>query len=238
MRLDRYLDQRIAGLAAIAAGIALVAQADLLAIDEAGRDHHIQLLAVGHGQAALAAARRIEKTDLEIEMAVGTALRLAGTGPRAPGTGTGSGTRAGLAAAGTAHMAEDLVEDVFGTTGAKAAGAEIEIRLAVGARCRIGAAALAAGTEAARPRLAGGIDLAAVELCAFVGIADDAIGRRDFLEAFGRLVVAGIAVGMQFLGQLAIGLAHVFLGGAPGHTQHLVGVTHGKNRSHTCRMGP
>src|SRR3546814_8296177 len=78
-----------------------------------------------------------------------------------------------------------------------------------------------------------GIDLAAVEFAALVGIAEDIVGGGDFLEAVGRRVIARIAVGMQFLGQLAIGLAHVFMTRAASSDERRLGnecVSTGRSR--------
>jgi hypothetical protein len=52
------------------------------------------------------------------------------------------------------------------------------------------------------PLGSGCVDLAAIETRPFVGIAEDGVGRRNALEPFFRLAVAGIEVGMKLLRQL------------------------------------
>ncbi len=86
-------------------------------------------------------------------------------------------------------------------------------------------AAARVGAMEAAPRLAGGVDLAAVELLALLGIADDLVGRRHLLEALLRRGAIGrIEVGMQLLGELAIGAADVVLARSARHAQNHVGI--------------
>ena len=65
-----------------------------------------------------------------------------------------------------------------------------------------------------RPLLAARVDLAAVVAPALLLIADDVIGGGDLLELLLGRLVARIEVGVQLLGELAIGLGDV--GGAGG----------------------
>ena len=72
--------------------------------------------------------------------------------------------------------------------------------------------------------IAGGIaihvDLAPIKTGAFVGIGEQVIGVGDFREPLPRLGVILIAIGMQLLGQLAIGGLDVLLACAAGHAQN------------------
>ena len=88
------------------------------------------------------------------------------------------------------------------------------------------AARLVAIETARRHLLARAVDFARVEAPALLGIGEDVVGLPDFLElGFGRLV-AGIEVGMVFLGELAERLADVVLGGGPRHAQDGIGIGH------------
>lgn len=71
---------------------------------------------------------------------------------------------------------------------------------------------------ALRPLGTRGIDLAAVEAGAFLGIAENVVGRADVLEPFFGFLVTGIQIGMMLLGELAIGLLDFFLRGVLAHT--------------------
>jgi len=72
------------------------------------------------------------------------------------------------------------------------------------------------------PLGSGCVDLAAIETRPFVGIAEDGVGRRNALEPFFRLAVAGIEVGMKLLRQLAVRRADFFLAGVRLHAQDFV----------------
>ena len=82
------------------------------------------------------------------------------------------------------------------------------------------------GAMEAAPGLARGIDLAAVVLLALLRVADDLVGARHLLEALlrGDLRVSGVQVGMQLLGQLAIGAANVVFARVARHTQNHIGI--------------
>ena len=87
------------------------------------------------------------------------------------------------------------------------------------------AAGLVAIEAARRHFLAGGVDLAGVEAAALLGIRQDVVGLRDFLElGLGRLV-AGIEVGMVLLGELAERLADVVVRGGPGYAKDGIGIS-------------
>ena len=65
--------------------------------------------------------------------------------------------------------------------------------------------------EALEARLALGVDLAAVECLALVGIADDLVGGVELGKTRGRLRVVLVGVRMQFLRKPAIGALDVAL---------------------------
>src|SRR4029079_17538753 len=57
---------------------------------------------------------------------------------------------------------------------------------------------------------------------AFLVIAEDGVGLGGFLESLGGRLVPGIAIGMMFHRQAAIGFLDLILGGAFADTQHFV----------------
>src|SRR3546814_11187897 len=119
-------------------------------------------------------------------MAIGTSHRLV----RPPRPGAEADT--GRAAAGAPHMTEDLVEDVF--RAARPFEAEVA---ATGSRTgpvRAATRAIGPATEAAGPRLAPGIDPAAAELAALVGIAEYIVVGGYSLQTMSRrhaLMISG-----------------------------------------------
>src|SRR4051812_13039071 len=80
--------------------------------------------------------------------------------------------------------------------------------------------------KALEPRLAFGINLAAVELLALVRVADDFVGAVQLGELRRRLWVLLVRIRVQLLRKLAISLLDVFLACAFRHPQHLIGVAH------------
>ena len=77
-----------------------------------------------------------------------------------------------------------------------------------------------------RPLGARRVDLAGIELFAFVFIAQQVVGGRDLLElVFGGLV-AGIEIRVQLLRQLAIGAANIGGGGRRGDAENFVRIPH------------
>ena len=202
MRPDRDLDQRIAGTALAHAGIALAFQPEHLAVGDAWRDGDVERAAVRQRDARLGAVHRVEEIDVEPILRVLPAHREA---PPAS------------AAAHAAPLAEQIAEQI-------AERADILV-----ARGRaIARALLAAGIFAViallRPLLAARVDLAAVVAPALLLIADDVVGGGDLLELLLGRLVARIEVGVQLLGELAIGLGDV--GGAGGlrHAKYGIGI--------------
>ena len=131
-----------------------------------------------------------------------------------------------IAAAAAEQAFEDIAEvDPFGTAAEAAhalAGAEPALAGAKPAR------AAAAPAEAERHRrIPVDIDLAAIESGALVLVGQQVIGLGHLGETLGRLGVPRIAIGVQFLGELAIGALDVLLGRAARNAQDRVGIGHG-----------
>ena len=73
---------------------------------------------------------------------------------------------------------------------------------------------------------AGGVDLAAVEAGALVGIGQKGVGGADRLEARLGLRLVRVGVGVPALGEAAIRLADVVRRGGAGNAQNLVRIVH------------
>ncbi len=74
--------------------------------------------------------------------------------------------------------------------------------------------------------LTAGIDLAAVESLALLRISHNAIGLGDLFETLLDVRVARVQVGMEFLGQLAVGGLDVVRAGGLRNSQNLIRVRH------------
>ena len=114
----------------------------------------------------------------------------------------------------------------------EAVGAEAEVfeMGAAGALPETAAAGLrAVAFVALKARLALGVDLAAVEGLALGVVADDLVGGGDLGKARGRLRIVLVGVGVQFLGELAVGAFDLALAGTLRYPQDLVGVAHPVN---------
>ena len=108
--------------------------------------------------------------------------------------------------------------------------AELE-GLAIGpAKAALRSAAIAAARPAAEAeghfRIALLVDLAPVILGAFVLVRQDVIGAGDLGEALGRLGIVLVLVGVQLLGELAIGLLDLGLARAPRDVQLGIEIGH------------
>ncbi len=187
MGLHADLDQRVAGSPLADARIALALEPEHLAVSNPGRNGDVERAPIGQRKARLGAVHRIEKIDVEAIMRI---LPAHGEAPPA-----GASPR-------PSPLAEQIAEQI-------AEGADI-----LEARGRaIARALLAAGIFAVitllRRFLAGCVDLAAVVAPALLLVADDAVGGRDLLELLLGRLVARIEVGVQLLGELAIGLGDV-----------------------------
>src|SRR6185437_12278188 len=80
-----------------------------------------------------------------------------------------------------------------------------------------------------------GVDLAAVEAPAFVGVAKQIVGAGDFLEFLLRGLVAGIEIGVQLLGQIAKRLLDLGRGGGRLYPEDFIRTFHS---SHPRRSAP
>src|ERR1700730_2089206 len=97
---------------------------------------------------------------------------------------------------------------------------EIDVRAA--APIALGAEAF----EAAKLRLALGVDLATVERFALIFLAENLIGRVDLGKALGRLGVVLVGVGVQLLGELAKRALDRRRIRVLFYPQHFIGVAH------------
>ena len=182
MRADANLDHGIAGLAAADAWAALAFEPQRLAVGDARRNRQIERGAVRHGHALLGAEHRLQEFHLQGVTGILALQAEAGT------------LRAARAARG-----EEVGEDI----------AEAEIRArsvastAASATPRPSAPRTAGLAFIAALRIAIGVDLAAVELPALFGVAEDLVGTGYLLEALRRSLVAGPHIRMQLLGELA-----------------------------------
>ena len=182
------------------AGRALALQAQHLPVRYALGDREVEHPAVRHGHPLLGARGGFQEVDLQRVAHVAAAR---GEGP----------VRLSPARAPPEEVGEDVAEAEV-VAGPAAAGAPAE---------RPGSARVRALEAAAG--LAVGVDLAAVVLLALHRIADDVVGGGDLLEPLlGGGLVDRIEIGMQLLGQLAIGAANLFVRRVARHAQHLVGV--------------
>src|SRR5262249_7768609 len=163
-RLDTDLDIGVARRAALRAGHALALQPERLAIGGALGDVDVERLAIRQVDPLLAAARRDQERYPQ-RIGDGQPAHVVPVLP-AP---------IGKAAAHAAPLAEHLGEDAahvdegFVRTGALVLGAAE-------------AAALVAIEAARRHFLARRVDLAGVEATALLGVGQDVVGLRDFLE--------------------------------------------------------
>ena len=82
----------------------------------------------------------------------------------------------------------------------------------------------AASAETAKLLAAVRIDLAAVKFCPLLGVAQQVEGRTDTLEPLFGGRIAGVLVGVQFLGQLVERLAHLRLARRAPYAQFLIGI--------------
>src|SRR5262244_1495251 len=99
-----------------------------------------------------------------------------------------------------------------------------ELRTAASAATKL--ASRTEALEAAEPRLAVGIDLAAIISPALIFLAQDLVGRIELGKALSRLGIVLVGVGVQLLGELtkcAFDRCRVRI---LLHPQHFIGVAH------------
>jgi hypothetical protein len=150
----------------------------------------------------------------------------------------GATMRAALSATapGIAEHAAQQIFETAATAHTATAGATLETIGAEAEAFEIAGARTLTETAAARPRaaeimplkarLALGIDLAAVESLALVGIARDLISRIEFGKARSGLGVMLVGVRMQLLGQAPVGAFDFGLARTLRNPQNFVGVAH------------
>src|SRR5688500_13466575 len=155
MRAHADLDQRIARLGGTrGAALPLALQAQNLAVGDAGRHIEVERTAARQRHALGRAGRRLEEIDLK-RVADVVAL------------GDEVGSRAGTLAGAAENIGEDVAETEF-----------IEAA-ATGSRAGARTAVLA---ETGMARIAAAVDLSPVVGAALVRVAQDLVGRGDFLE--------------------------------------------------------
>ena len=208
MRLDHDLHQRVAGRPLAGRGRALALEAQRLAVLDAGRDRHVQRAALGQGDGANRPVDGVEKRHVQFVMQVGA--------------GGAAHLLPLLLAAAPQELGEDVV--ALGEIGV-ALGAFVRMPRAAGVFAIV--APLRRGLLGAR-----GVDLAGVVAAPLVRVGQEVVGRRHFLEPLLGVLVAGIEVRMQFLGQLPVGLADLLGGRGLGEAEDLVGVFHADVRDH------
>src|SRR6185312_1297099 len=182
-------------------GVALGAfEAQALARGDTRRDRHLERAAVAQGHAALAAARRFEKGDLERHD-----RRL-------------SLRRRGVAAAAAVEQLRDNVVDPGKAGAAARAAARAESRPA---KTRPGAIA-----KPVHALGAVGADLAAVVARALLRVGQQLIGRGHLLELLLDRALAGVEIGMELLGKPTIGALQLVLRGRSRQAQHGIRISH------------
>src|SRR5690606_28313498 len=160
-------------------------------------DGDVQRPAIGKGDAPHGAEDGVLEADLQLRPDVL---------PPAAETAAGPGPGAGHAA----EHAEQVVQ-------IDALEARAEARPA-------GRAAAPPAGEAAKLLAAVRVDLAAIEFPALLLVPEDVERPGHPLETFLGFRIAGIAVRVQLLGQLAEGLADLVLAGVSGDAKFLVGI--------------
>ncbi len=178
-------------------GSALALEAQDAAVAGAGGNGEIQDLAVRHGDAALGAVGGVQELHLHLVVQVGPT-------PAAPTTaGPASAEEIGKE---IRHVGEILVSG----------GTVIAL-----APVRLGIVAI---ESMLGPLRAGGVDFAAVVAGPLLRIVQEVVGGGDLLEAlFGR-AVAGVEIGVQLLGELAVGLLDVALRSGLFDAENAVGI--------------
>ena len=247
VRLHMHGDIQIARRRAVAAGFALAAQTDALAVVDTGRNIHFHRFAGLHP--ALAAAFQARVFDfLARAVAGGTGLlhlenRLADVyRTRTPAGGTGGGGGTGLGAAAVAHVAFFVSRDgqAFLHTLGGFLKADFHRILQIGTlvillpRTAPAAEHLAENiAEIETLRAAETAETARARTCAlfergmavlvvhrpFLFVGQGVVGFLNFFKFFFGLLVALIAVGMVFHGQLAVGFFDFVLTRSSGYAQ-------------------
>ena len=200
MRRDRDRDERVADRAG--PGQALPFEPDLLAIGETRRNLDVHFLAVRQVHAAGAAFGGLGERDGHRHRDVAAAGRRAEIIRLELEAGAPAPCSAEHALENVLEAAKSARARASPPEGAAARKGRLEIlRLPEAAGARV----LAEALEALKPRLALGVDLAAVERLSLRAIAQDFVSRIELAETLRRFRVVLVGVRMQFLGEPPIG---------------------------------
>ena len=242
---DMHHHIQITGRRAVRAGLALAGKADGLLVFDTGRNVHIQRFAALHAACAMAfnawlfdfaagtAAGGTSLLQLENSLAyVHHAGAVAGGAGGGGGAGFGAGAVADVAlfvrGNGDAFFAArrgffqryfNIVAQIFALKILLACPAAAE-HLAENI-AEIEAARTAETTEAAGIAVYAGL-AELIVTAAFFAVGEDFVGLLDGFEFLFRFLIIGIAVGMVFHRQLAVGLFDFVIGGIAGDTEGLI----------------
>jgi len=212
---------------AASAGMAFVLEAHHRPVLDPRGELEVDGLAIGEGNALVAPGGSLGEGHREPVLDIRAAL---GRGRR--GLATKAAPRTGLLLRVLAS-AEQTLEQVAKIDFVSAVAAEIAAisRPAAGASA-ISAAAPVTGPSAHARKGIGGIavsvDLAPVILRALGLVRQQIIGARHFGEFLRRVGLVLVAIGMQLLGELAIGALDVGLGGRAGYAEQGIKIAHGE----------
>src|SRR5947209_5331409 len=248
MPADVNSNNCIAGRTAQYARLALTFQPDLLAFLNSRGNGDFQPLTGGEAHHHAAALHRIDEWDFHGRGDVRAARRCLRTPLRAP---------AGTAGTASTESAEQIGQEIrgvdVGRTGASAAAeriaaAEMEFEM-FGLPRSAGAGPAEAPGEAVKAGVAGfplGIDLAAVEVSAFLLVPENFVGRIHLGKFRLCLGIVFVLIGMMFLSEAAECLLNLAGARRPGDAQDLIGIAHlylcpqspnvstRQRRGHTC----
>ena len=205
MLLDADGYHHVAVLAAVQAGSALAAQADLLAVAHARRDADLHGASV-RGELHRGPGDGVAQVQRGRGQDVGALLRTGLGGETAEAEGAGAATGAGGAGGAAEHAQQVVKVGLAGPAGG------LEANVAALAAEHGGEDVLEAG--AAGPSRATGLEAGAasghradrVVLLALGLVGQDRVGLSDLLELLGRRGVVGVAVGVVLLCECAVGL--------------------------------
>ena len=217
--LDAQLQVQVAGLAAVAARLALAGQTNLLAVLDPGGDVRLELLTV-HAQGHRGALDRLTERQRDLRVAV---LAVLGTGRLLiPAV-----RRPAIGAAGRSGTAAEHREDVVDVRRSAAVGLEADVRAVAAAEHRPEDVGEAASVEPAAPGTAGEARPAHAELAdgvillAAVLVAQHVIGFGDVLELLLGLL-GFVQIRMVLASELTVGLGDLLVAGVLGDTEDLV----------------
>ena len=202
----------VSGAPAHGGGLALPAQADLLASLDASRNLHVQRSARGQSDARLAALDRpLQRHGDDRRQILALSGRI-GAGTRAPSAAKQIGENIGrIEPARVAPTRSARLELEITPIGASSCARS---------RGPPAGARTAKALEPARPAV--GVNLAAIKFAALIGIAQNFVGGVDFRELVLGLRVARVLVRMELFSQPAISLLDVVRRGRFRNSQNAV----------------